>query len=124
MMLVQRFIREAGLTQDQPLFQQFDGHLARRAIERVTLDGRPIGYPTCLRLVHRMLSESLGVSEEQVAGLYGTQSLRSGGATRAASKVDFRLFQQHGCWHTASSAHRYILDTTDTRLTVTRALGY
>ncbi|KAK3284991.1 hypothetical protein CYMTET_7380 [Cymbomonas tetramitiformis] len=56
------------------------------------------------------------MSEAEVQKKWGTQSLRSGGATVAARKVSFRLFQQHGAWHTASSAHRYILDPTETRL--------
>ena len=63
-------------------------------------------------------------AEQELRAQFGTQSCRSGGATVAARKVDFRLFMQHGAWHAASSAHRYILDSAADRLTVTSALGY
>ena len=62
--------------------------------------------------------------EDELRGQFGTQSCRSGGATVAAHKVDFRMFMQHGAWQSATSAHRYILDSTEDRVAVTQSLGY
>ncbi len=106
------------------LYQGWDGRVARFRPQDALLNGKHVEYPQCRREVHKFIQKTTGMSEAEVQKRWGTQSLRSGGATVAAQKVDFRLFQQHGAWHTASSAHRYILDSTETRLSVTRAMGY
>ncbi|KAK3282126.1 hypothetical protein CYMTET_10121 [Cymbomonas tetramitiformis] len=122
--LCEALISRARLSGLVNLFQGWDGRAARFRPLEAQLNGRHMEYPQCRREVHKFLQRTTGMSEAEVPKKWGTQSLRSGGATVAARKVSFRLFQQHGAWHTASSAHRYILDPTETRLSVTRALGY
>ncbi|KAK3275508.1 hypothetical protein CYMTET_16371 [Cymbomonas tetramitiformis] len=122
--LSEALISRAGLSGLVNLFQGWDGRLARFHLKDVKFNGQHMEYPQCRREVHKFLQRTTGMSEADVQKKWGTQSLRSGGATVAAQKVDFRLFQQHGAWHTATSAHRYILDSTETRLSVTRTLGY
>ena len=123
--VTQLYIRRAGLSGHVPLVQTFDGRRVRGTrFWGVPLLGRPISYPQCRTHFLRMISRGTGWSESEVATVVGTQSCRSGGATRVATDIDFRLFMQHGAWRTASSAHRYILDSDDTRLSVTRAMRY
>mmetsp|Transcript_27203 Transcript_27203/g.33011 ORF Transcript_27203/g.33011 Transcript_27203/m.33011 type:complete len:261 (+) Transcript_27203:3453-4235(+) len=120
------FMRRAGMTGTHvPLIQGFDGRRVRGSnFAGVELNGKPMSYAQCRTHFVRMMSKVMGVSEREAASVIGTQSCRSGGATRVATQIDFRLFQQHGSWRTATSAHRYILDSTDTRLSVTRAMRY
>ncbi|KAK3233117.1 hypothetical protein CYMTET_56568 [Cymbomonas tetramitiformis] len=122
--LNEALISRARLSGLVNLYQGWDGRVARFRPQNTQLNGRHIEYPQCRREVHKFLQRTTGMSEAEVQKKWCTQSLRSSGATVAAQKVDFRLFQKHGAWHTASSAHRYILDSTETRLSVTRAMGY
>ena len=79
----------------------------------------------CRETLRKCVVAVTGIEPDDVQKLFGTQSLRSGGATQIIRKnVDFRLFMQHGAWHTAAAAHRYIEDSLDTRLSVTRAMQY
>ena len=56
--------------------------------------------------------------------LYGTHSLRAGGATAAAkSGISERLFKVHGRWRSDDSKDRYIQDSINKRLRVTLNLG-
>ncbi|KAK3284774.1 hypothetical protein CYMTET_7592 [Cymbomonas tetramitiformis] len=121
--LCETLISRGGFTGMVNLFQGWDGRLARFHPDTTPLNGRHMEYPQCRAVVHKFLQRTTGLSAAEVQTRWGTQSLRSGGATTAAKQVDFRLFQQHGAWHTATSAHRYILDDTETRLSVTRCLG-
>ena len=124
--LTQLYMDRAGLGgMHVPLIQGFDGRKVRGSrFQGVQLDGTAIPYHQCRRHFIRMMARAMGVPEAEATSLIGTQSCRSGGATRVATSVDFRLFQQHRPCRTSASAHRYILDSTDTRLSVTRAMGY
>ena len=54
----------------------------------------------------------------------GTHSLRSGGATAAASAgVPDRLFTRHGRWASESAKDGYVQDSLSSRLSVSKALG-
>lgn len=54
----------------------------------------------------------------------GLHSFRSGGATAAAnSDVNERCLKRHGRWKSESSKDRYIADSTDKRLQVSKNLG-
>lgn len=119
--LMKLLIHRARLSGRDYVFQGWNGR--KRECDRV-LDGKPIAYQKCRSEVLRALSKHSGVPVEVLSPRYGTQSLRSGGATVVAPQVSFRAFQQHGAWHTAASAHRYILDTTEARCEVTRVIGY
>ena len=56
-------------------------------------------------------------------GTYGLHSLRSGAASAAAQKgVSDRLVSKQGQWLSESARNRYIKDSVEDRLSVTRAL--
>ena len=56
--------------------------------------------------------------------LFGTHSLRAGGASAAANAaVENRLSQRHGRWKSASAKNGYVDDCLDARLKVSKMLG-
>ena len=122
--LTEALIRRAGLKGRVHLFQGWNGYKARRGYVGLELSGVGVSYGQCQASLFRLVSKITGQDVADLKKVFGTQSCRSGGATVAATEVPFRQFQQHGAWHTAASAHRYIRDSTETRLGVTRALGY
>ena len=123
--LCQVLIRRARLSGRVPLFQGWDGVRARfRGFRGLPLSGEPVSYDQCRQAFFRLVAKATARPEAELRSQFGTQSCRSGGATVAARVVDFRLFMQHGAWHSAASAHRYIEDSTEDRVEVTRALGY
>ena len=55
---------------------------------------------------------------------YSLHSCRSGGASAAAQMgVSDRCFQRHGRWKSASCKNRYVEDSLDDRLSVSKSLG-
>ena len=55
---------------------------------------------------------------------FGLHSLRSGGTTAAAQKnLPLRQIKQHGGWSSDSSLSRYIADSAEQRLMVSKKLG-
>jgi hypothetical protein len=120
-------ISEAGLRGGVPLFQRFDGRVARFKPEKAksTLTGTEMPYEQCRRLVLRLVARELNISEEEASKRFGTQSLRSGGATLVAAKgVNDRLFQRHGGWATERMKDHYVKDTLEARMSVTSAMSY
>ena len=124
--LCQTLIRRAGLRGHVPLFQGWDGRRLRRRSEAAALplSGSTVSYAQCRTAFFAMVAKATGQKAAQVTSQFGTQSCRSGGATVLAPQIDFRRFQQHGAWHTAEAAHRYIRDSTEDRVQVTALLGY
>jgi hypothetical protein len=125
--LCQRLQAACRLQGHVPLFQGWDGRVARfrpGSVDHAALTGKVIPYHACRREVLRLVAKASGLSETETQAMYGTQSLRSGGCTVAATEVEQRLFQRHGGWADTRSVHRYVEDSLEDRLTVTRALGY
>jgi len=125
--LAQTLVRRGRLTGRVPLFQGWDGRVGRwRGYAGLPLSGQPVSYDQCRHAFFSIVSKATARPVDELKAQFGTQSCRSGGATvcAGASGVDFRKFMQHGAWHSASSAHRYILDSTEDRVAVTAALGY
>ena len=55
----------------------------------------------------------------------GTQNLRSGGATAAGNAgVLVRLFLRHGRWSSVPARAGYVKDSSASRLSVSKALGF
>jgi integrase len=75
---------------------------------------------------YNLVRESVKSKASQIGldqSKYATHSMRSGGATAAAnSNVNERAFQRHGRWATSQSRDRYVKDSLNTRLSVSRAL--
>ena len=57
--------------------------------------------------------------------VYGTHSLRSRGAAKAAnSGVGERVFQRHGQWKSVSAKDGYVKDNITSRISVSKSLGF
>ena len=80
---------------------------------------KPISY--CLtRQIMLAAFESIGLSRK----LFGTHSLRKGGATAANQhKIPDRLIKKHGRWISDKSKNLYITENLPERLSVSRSLG-
>ena len=80
---------------------------------------RPISYTTAREMLRKLLAD-IGLNPS----LYGTHSLRAGGATAAAQHdVPERLFKKHGPWRSDDSKDRYIKESMEKRLRVSLNLG-
>lgn len=124
-------IGAAGLLGHVRLFQRFDGVRARwHPREALSTygsvpghEGEPMLFSQCQRLVLGGVAEEMGVSLEQVQSEFGTQSLRSGGATLvAAAGIPDRVFQRHGGWRSVGCKNMYVRDSLEERLSVTKAI--
>ena len=80
----------------------------------------PISYSTMRSTLLSYLKE-LGLQKK----LFGTHSLRRGGATSAANKdVNNRLFQNHGSWKSVRAKDDYVKDNLNSLLSVSRSLDF
>lgn len=81
--------------------------------------GQPLSYSRCLELFREALS-SVGLNPKK----FGLHSLRSGGASAAASiGVPDRLFKKHGRWRSENAKDGYVHDSFKHRLSVSLNLG-
>ena len=79
----------------------------------------PIPY-TSVRPYVLEYAKSVGLNEK----LFGTHSLRRGGATSAANNgINDRLFQKHGRWKSVSAKNDYVDEDLHNVLSVSRSLG-
>jgi hypothetical protein len=119
--LTQRLIAKLGGASHLPLFRGFDG---RKSLSdpSVTMYDAAMSYDQCRRLTLSAIAKVMKSDVATVQKTFGTQSMRSGGATAVATKVDARVFQRHGSWKTASARDGYVRDSTETKLSVTRAI--
>ena len=75
---------------------------------------------TRVREVVKAKAQQIGLDVSQ----YSTHSMRAGGATSAArAGVSERCLQRHGRWATSSSKNRYIEDSFESQLSVSKVLG-
>ena len=80
---------------------------------------KPISYTRAREILLNALS-SIGLNSK----LFGLHSLRSGGATSAASRgVSDRLLKIHGRWKSDFSRDNYIKDSVSKQLDVTKNLS-
>ena len=120
--LCERLIKAAKLKGTVCLFQGYDGYLSRWHPEQTALTGKAMAYQQLRSCVFKLVSKTTGLSVEEAQKLYGTQSLRSGGATIAAKKVSFATWKAHGAWKTDIIPLRYVGKTADERLQTTAGL--
>ena len=115
-----------GLHPDGPLFQQIDGRRFLRDPRSDCLTGGKLDYPQLRRYLFRMLGDGSGLDPESLRQLYGTQSLRSGGATAvaAAGQVTDFEFNQFGGWSSSAAAATYKATKLDRRLAVSRSMPH
>ena len=117
--LTARLVAAAGMKDMHvPLFQGFDGRK-----DNAPLSGAAMKYSQCRQLVLKALERVLGLPRSEVTKLFGTQSLRAGGATCVAHDVPDRVFQRHGAWASAEIKNEYVKDTLEVKPAVTKAMG-
>ncbi|KAK3275409.1 hypothetical protein CYMTET_16462 [Cymbomonas tetramitiformis] len=74
-----------GLQPGDCLFQKIDGHRFRSDLMSDCLvPGSALDYAQLRRYLFRMMGEASDIAPEELQCLFGTQSLRSGGATEVA----------------------------------------
>ena len=79
---------------------------------------QPVTYSRASEFVKKQL-KAIGPNPKQ----YGLHSLRSGGASAAATAaIPDRLLMRHGGWRSESAKNMYIQETEETLLRVSRAL--
>jgi len=122
--LTQRLLAMHGgieAAKDLPLFRGFNG---RKQLSNPTAEvyQTAISYDQARRQVLNALAKVLKQTLDEVTKAFGTQSMRAGGATAVATKVDERIFQRHGSWKTKSARDGYVRDTLADKLSVTRSI--
>lgn len=119
----ERIIKEGKLKGAVNLFQGFCGHTARWTPEKVKLNGKHMKYDQLLSQLHQVIGKATSWPREKVREVFGTQSMRSGGATVAAKKVPYETWKRHGAWHSDTVPLRYVGQSTTDRLETTIALA-
>lgn len=123
--LLERLLGAKAWSPDEPLFQGFDGHATRKGTGDVKMSGSPIKYTQARHYITMFLAKALGWSLTDTQKAFGLHSLRSGGATKAAAEgVCERVFQAHGGWRSREAMMVYLEDPLDTKLAVSKSLGY
>ncbi|XP_071123825.1 integrase/recombinase xerD homolog [Mytilus edulis] len=93
-------------------FKSIDKH-------KLACKNRPLSYTRTREIILNALSE-IGLN----SSLFGLHSLRSGGATAAASNsVPDRLLNAHGRWKTDKAKDGYITENLENRLKISQNLG-
>ena len=80
---------------------------------------KPLSYTRVREIILSAL-ESIGLDKSK----FGLHSLRSGGATAAASAgIQDRLFKKHGRWASDKAKDGYVRENIKEKLTVSKSLG-
>ena len=119
--LLEYYLIEASLVSDSDVEDNFVFRRCLTIKSKIILSSKcqPMSYSSVRALVKAKATQ-LGLSAKQ----YGTHSMRAGGASSAAnSDVSERILQRHGRWASSTSKDRYVKDSLDKRLEVSRGLG-
>ena len=117
--MLERYMAITGMPwSDQGFFLQANSQKTKNG-ESLRDSGR-FNY-SCLRDLFSKKLNKLGFSSRD----FGLHSLRAGGATAAANaKVPDRLFKRHGRWKSENAKDGYVKDSLESRLEVSRNLGW
>lgn len=114
--ITERYISMLGSV---PSFQPLVCGIKRSKKSGSTITSKPISYTTIRDVIKRGLSPYVADPTS-----IGTHSLRSGGASEAASaNVNERCLARQGGWKSTSSKDMYIKDSISNKLSVTRAMS-
>ena len=118
--ILKRYLSKAGFSSysDRYIFSTISKHnnVNKRVLAK---SNRPIAYNTIRSVV---LSAFAAIGEDR--SLFGTHSMRAGGATAAANGgVCDRLFRKHGRWLSDRSKDRYVQEDLKNKLFVSQNLG-
>ena len=112
--LLKRFIQVGEHSLDSFLFGKISHTKASFKLRK-----QKLSYSRALELFKKRL-ERIHLDPS----LYGLHSLCSGGASLAASiGIPDRLIMRHGGWHSEESKNRYINESIDSLLRISRASG-
>ena len=110
--LLQRFLSKENHSNNSFLFRRVSN-----TKNGVKLRKEKLSYTRAPELVRKQL-RAISLDPQQ----YGLHSLRSGGASLAAvMEIPDRLIMRHGGWKSESSKNRYIQESVDSLLAVSRA---
>jgi integrase len=119
--LLERYL---AITKQLEVAVSTNAFLFRRIISTKT--GKTLG-PASMPMTYTNFRDMLKKKLTQIGldvAVFGTHSLRAGGATMAANnQVSDRLLQRHGRWSGSSSANRYLEDELAQRLSVSQTIG-
>ena len=97
----------------------FRGVTKTKHYEKLRVMNKPLSYTRVREIVLATL-KSIGLNER----LYGTHSLRAGGATHSANAgIPDRLWKRHGRWKSDKSKDMYVQDSLEKLLSVTNNMG-
>ena len=118
-MALRRYLSAAGLSSDADENFLFRPLTYLKSSNSHQLRSGQLSYTRCLELFKHALS-SVGLEPKK----FGLHSLRSGGASAAATiGVPDRLFKKHGRWRSETAKDGYIQDSMKDRLSVSLNLG-
>lgn len=91
-----------------------------RNICKVVSVNKPLSYTRARECILTRIKSVPGTQNLNI----GLHSFRAGGATQAASAgVNERCWMRHGRWATDGSKNRYVKESTNNKLSVSRSLG-
>ena len=118
---LKRYLHKAGLNTEKEHHRDkyiFRALSSTKKSEKLRDTNKPLSY-TRVREIVLAACKSIGLNHK----LYGTHSLRSGGASCAANVgVPDRLFKRHGRWTSDKAKDMYVKDNLDRLLTVTKSM--
>lgn len=118
--LLERYLNLSGIEEnsDEYIFRQLS-YSKKFNIYRLKKCKAPLSYTRVREIVLSTLN-TLGLDSKK----FGVHSLRSGGATAAAtSGVSDRLFKKHGRWKSDNAKDGYVHENLKSKLSVSKNLG-
>ncbi|KAK3091197.1 hypothetical protein FSP39_017889 [Pinctada imbricata] len=118
--MLSKYIEKANISpsSEEYLFRQLT-YFKKSESFRLRKVNKPISY-TRSREIILLAFESIGLDKSK----FGLHSLRSGGATAAASAgINDRIFKKHGRWKTDKAKDGYVTENLVEKLSVTKNLG-
>ena len=119
--ITEKYIQDTRLAENPQNF--LISRLSKTRFGHKAIGHKPLSYST----VRDSFKEHLSIilQDDSVVSTLGLHSLRSGGASAAASHgVSDRLIGKHGRWSSETSRDGYIKDCKRVRLSVTKNLGF
>ena len=117
--IVRQYLEKCEITDMSSEEFLFRGIAKGRGYEKLRKNNKALSYTRVREILLAALKE-IGLDTK----LFGTHSLRSGGATEAANAgVPDRLFKKHGRWRSETAKDGYVKDNTQQLLRVSLSLG-
>lgn len=116
---LEKFLFEAEINDKSCDYIFCNIRYSRKLNKHILCPGKPISYNRAREILITNL-KAVGIDSKQ----YGLHSFRSGGATAAvANGVSERLLKKHGRWKSDSAKDRYVRDSVQVKMSVSKNLG-